>query len=162
MTMTMRIGSTWESGVGLQRCARVTAKSAWHETLYDRVAPIEVAERVSPGPAWLDSSLRRLEEYGTYGANWNGYGERPIARTALEVGADLLRLLSQAADDRFAPSAVVPLATGGIQIEWGSDGDVIVEVLPEGIAEAWLARDDKTWRLREATDYSDLLRAIAR
>ena len=74
----------------------------------------------------------------------------------------MLAVLARADDGSFAPSAVVPLASGGVQLEWGDDGDLLVEVGPDGGAEAWLADLNLTWQLREAADYSDLLRFIVR
>ena len=139
----------------------------WDEYRYDRQAAIEVADISrtlrSDRLSWLAGCMGQLDEYRVYGANWNGYGERPIARIALEVAADLLRwIAAEGQEARIAPSAVVPLATGGIQIEWGSEGDVVVEITPVGQTEAWLADSDKSWQLREATDYSDLVRCISR
>lgn len=103
------------------------------------IRPEDTWTQTLPGDTcWLAHRLGQLREYGTYAANWNGYGEHPITTAALQTGAAVLRRC------RTAPSAVVPLATGGIQIEWGPKGDRILEINPEGDIEMGLSATIET------------------
>ena len=75
--------------------------------------------------------LRVLQELP---ADWNGYGEQPIA---LEAVAQTAKLLAGLGPSRLKPD-IVPLSDGGIQIEWSNAGrELEVEVGPLGETQAY-------------------------
>lgn len=78
-------------------------------------------------PAWVEPTVRSLDELLGLDAGWDSYGSRRIdltcALAALKFALDTLR------DDSPAPS-VVPTSRGGLQFEWHTAGvDLEVEFL---------------------------------
>ena len=140
----------------------ILAPSVWRSDagVYDRLAAPATVRLSGGAPIWLFGAVERLARFSGYGANWNGFGERQISGRAVLKAALILREISEAIP-AAAPSAVVPLATGGIQIEWGDDSDVIVEVTAEGEAEGYLGSNNHSWDLREAVDFAQLFRFLA-
>lgn len=115
-----------------------------------------VGRRLQP---WLRSAAQTIERLARYPDNWNGYGERRITPRAVDRAIRLLAIV--ALSDSPSPSAIVPVANGGLQLEWGDTGDVTVEVFPSGEAEGYHVDKDATWQLREGADFAQLIRYIA-
>lgn len=136
------------------------AVTAWPSGRYERVgAPLTrtIPIRLDVRSTWLVSAIQRIASFSAYPENWNGFGERRITDRAVISGAKVLSRIAVAEP----PTAVVPLATGGVQIEWGDTGEVIVEVMPDGRAEGYLVGPDVSWPLTETADFVKLLRFIA-
>ena len=162
MSMTKTTVSPWSAERGLQFSdgSDIETLSGWSPGKYRRTGVSAVVRLTGTAPEWLVNSLRRLTTFSGYSPNWNGYGERAISGPAVLRAASLLR--DVAAAGLGQPSAVVPLATGGVQVEWGDDGDVVLEVSPDGDVDAYLADNDFTWPIREQTDFDQLGRFLAR
>lgn len=77
------------------------------------------------------------------GSDWNGYGEKEPHPASAKRVVQILEAVEYVGP---AP-AIVPLATGGLQLEWhGARGSVEIEVPPTGDATAWVTLDgDDDW-----------------
>jgi len=85
----------------------------------------------------LGSTYRRLDELMTLRSGWDSYRARSISSTAVGAAKSLLSALGGSVyprlGEKIQPYAVVPLPTGGVQLEWrGGRGSLEVEVKPEG------------------------------
>lgn len=66
-------------------------------------------------PAWARRVLTRLAQLERLAPNWDSYGGRPLSRRHRDAALDFLGRVM--ADDVEVPD-VVPLADGGLQLEW--------------------------------------------
>ena len=96
------------------------------------VAEIREADRTVPllSVADLDPRIEELAarcaSFLDLGDNWNSYRARPIEESLIEDGLRIAAMVL--APGRRAP-AIVPTATGGVQLEWHSaDEDLEIEV----------------------------------
>jgi hypothetical protein len=115
-----------------------------------------------PEPPWLRSTLEAAVELSGLPENWDSYGARRVAVGAVVAAIDLLlRVMPYAAP----PPQVVPMSTGGIQLEWHTGGiDVEVAVRPSGEASALFEdlRTGEEWEGSVAEPRTDLAGALAR
>ena len=87
--------------------------------------------------AALQPAFERLEELAGLGPGWDSYGAAPISARAIASVRRLLAAIASEVDDpagdRVRPYVVVPIANGGVQIEWrGPGGSLEVDVGPAG------------------------------
>jgi hypothetical protein len=89
--------------------------------------PLEI---LSPKQA---EAMRRLGEIAKLPENWDSYGSPPPTSIAVDIVMDLLLKI----DDRNLPSArVVPVSSGGVQLEWRvPHRELQLEISGEGIAQ---------------------------
>jgi hypothetical protein len=81
-------------------------------------ATFATAERVAQR-AWYEAALNALGAVLALPANWDGYGaERPEAEHAFRALVFLQRVMR----DTTPLPAIVPLADGGVQVEWHRGG----------------------------------------
>ncbi len=81
---------------------------------------------------WFHPTVGRLEGFLSLREDWNGYGEQPIHESAVKRA---VAVLNDVCDEGPAP-CVVPMADGGVQIEWAAGGfEIEVEVPPAGPAQ---------------------------
>lgn len=90
-----------------------------------------------PTSSGIAESVDELLNLALLEADWDSYGGQPPSPRALRQANRLLlradKLFSVSAQDRIRPFAVVPLASGGVQMEWRTNRqDVEVEVKPTG------------------------------
>ena len=87
-------------------------------------------DSLSPNQA---EAMRTLGELANLPQNWDGYGSPPPTRAALRLVMDVLLCI----DDRSLPSArVVPVSSGGIQLEWRvSPRELQLEISGDGSAQ---------------------------
>lgn len=72
-----------------------------------------------PAADWLRAAIRRVEDLTALAPGWDGYGAKAIdAGVALQVVSFLL----DHAYRTLPEPAIVPLADGGLQIEWHHNG----------------------------------------
>jgi hypothetical protein len=84
-------------------------------------------------PRWLEPTLRTVGGLADLEPDWDSHGARAIDPRVLREAIDLLRSLMRGSTP--AP-AVVPLADGGIQLEWHAVGlDLEIAVHRFGPAE---------------------------
>jgi hypothetical protein len=70
-------------------------------------------------PDWIMPTLSSIVQFLTLPPGWNSHAAAPVTLTAAQVGLDVL----VAAAEQAAPApAVVPLSSGGLQIEWHAGG----------------------------------------
>ncbi len=154
--------SPWSPHRGLKRTGGfvVVEPTSWYDSPYVRQARCPLIVQIPAGISqpWLEAGIAQLQAFSAYEANWNGYGERPIASKAIMRAAMILDLVSGTAGAR--PSAVVPLGTGGVQVEWGDRGELVVEITPEGRAQVIAGDAGLEWSLSEQADYVQLLRFL--
>jgi hypothetical protein len=83
-----------------------------------------------PEPAWMVPAKQAIERLTQLPAGWDSYGARRIQASAVKAVFELLGCTMQ----RHSPvPAVVPTATGGLQLEWHTGGiDLEVEATPDG------------------------------
>jgi hypothetical protein len=86
-------------------------------------------------PSWFMSALIEIQGLLRLGSGWDSYSARPISVRAAE-GA--LTLLTRTMQPVTPEPSIVPMARGGIQLEWHlRDMNIEVTVPPQGLAEAW-------------------------
>ena len=82
-------------------------------------------------PSWLGAVLDELSALLDLKHDWNSYGAVPIEKEAVVAAA---RLVTFGGQDQLRPT-IVPVADGGVQLEWHRAGvSIEVEVGPEGHA----------------------------
>lgn len=115
---------------------------------------------IMPLPRWQSEALARLAELEGLSPNWDGYGGRPVTRRHANRAMTFLGRIMR---DDLPPPEIVPLADGGVQLEWHlphgrrldfiSDDDepqpVIVVDAPQDAVEAAPVGDDTLVRARE-------------
>lgn len=96
---------------------------------------VQAPELTSSQDPFADA-LRRIDEFRGLEPNWNSYGAERVTREAISAAKVLFRALSDDARQLgpgLRPVAVVPLGSGGVQVEWfGPGGELEVEIEPDG------------------------------
>ena len=122
-------------------------------TLYDDPKPLyetrfttsegDLVLRVFRDPPWLFPFLAALHRAAQLESNWDSYGAIPVrARTVIGSVSVMDRIMQ---DDSPEPS-VVPLADGGVQLEWHRGGvDLEIEVGSDGRPSGYYRRGDLEW-----------------
>lgn len=92
-----------------------------------------------PKPKQLPWSLyvdRQLSEFSQLRPGWDSYGARPISSAAIEAARRFLTCLALIvpAVPRLPQPRIVPLVTGGVQLEWDTTdgGWTEIEFHPDG------------------------------
>jgi hypothetical protein len=85
----------------------------------------------------LDSAFRDLEELAELEADWDTYGGLPpsahATATAGRAMVAVMERFGSSVGERAAPYAVLPIADGGIQVEWrGLGREIEVSISPSG------------------------------
>jgi hypothetical protein len=89
-----------------------SASAAWRR----QIVTFEVR---NPAADWLRDAISEVEALTKLPADWNTYGSRPIAASA---ATQAVGFLVDNAYAELARPAVVPLADGGVQLEWHRGG----------------------------------------
>ena len=89
------------------------------------------------GPAVLRPTLKRLAQLEALGLDWDSYGALPLTSTALARADALVRQIVDvyggSLGERAAPYTVMPIADGGVSIEWrGTSVDLELDIGPSG------------------------------
>jgi hypothetical protein len=105
------------------------ARAAGHNRVDEAVAAFSRAYAVftkpwQPVSGFRERASAELERIGQLPAGWDGYGAPTIDPEIVEAATALVQRLP---DDIAPPPRVVPLASGGLQLEWAS-GDVSLEL----------------------------------
>ena len=87
-----------------------------------KVVTVEMTKEPTP---WLKQALDRISALTALAEGWDGYGGRAVDAS---VVMDAVRFLTEVAYPGISNPSIVPLATGGLQIEWHRGG-VDVEVI---------------------------------
>ena len=90
-----------------------------------------------PEDALLSPVRQRLEELAQLDPDWDSYGACPPARAALdgalEFASRVERRFWRRVGERVLPSAISPLPSGGIELEWHNPGELVaVDIGPDG------------------------------
>ena len=73
---------------------------------------------------------QRLRSLADLGQNWNSYGARVVSAEALRLAIFILQRA-----DIPTPTAIVPLASGGVQLEWDHrSAEIEIGIQPDGVA----------------------------
>jgi hypothetical protein len=85
----------------------------------------------------LSGAYQHLDEFLALTAGWDSYGALPVAQTAIATAKKVLASIQASTagllGEETAPSAIVPVATGGVELEWtGQHGMLELFVRPEG------------------------------
>jgi len=117
---------------------------SWNGEKKRRRATRELAPRPDTDASWssttplaaspaLDQSVRRIQALARLQENWDSYGALRIHASAVE---GTLRLVAIADSYGLPPPHIVPVADGGLQLEWvDDDRSAEVEVRPDGSVE---------------------------
>jgi hypothetical protein len=93
-------------------------------------------EAVSSPPFWLPAVIESLQELLDLQEDWDTYGSGRIAPAA---AAEALVLVINLMSDGAKLPSIVPMSSGGIQLEWHDDRvDIEAEVDGGGEPKAWL------------------------
>jgi hypothetical protein len=122
----------WQSAIALGPFFRTTTATLGTPARIERLAYTSAASH--PVHA-IAQTLQKLNEFVRLEAGWDSYAAEPVSELAINSARSLLLALPGFVDDcagsEFVPFAVVPLANGGIQIEWrAEDRGIEVEIDP--------------------------------
>ncbi len=113
------------------------------------------------GPAVLHASLQRLDELSKLQRDWDTYGAVPLTATALTGAYAIMRkavdLFGDPRAGRVAPYTLMPIADGGVSIEWrGPRATLELDIGPSGVL-SYLLIDQSTGerQFEEASDVSE-------
>ena len=130
---------------------------------HPQTRPVAEAERkessgvVSNVAGLPDATRERLAELGRLEADWDSYGALQVAPRALAAGGAIISLAIAQTGDRGVPRDIMPIADGGIALEWRSPGvELGLNACPEGGWTALLVeRGEGGRRATERYDLSD-------
>jgi hypothetical protein len=128
-----------------------------------QLAPRERATLNEPQFEWLKPVVQRLTEICALPVGWDGYRGRP---TRFDIASFTFSMLQNiCAPDSPAPS-LVPLSSGGLQVEWHTDQiEIELTVHAPYSVQAWITDptlgDDGVERPL-TTDYSSILPWVQR
>lgn len=107
-------------------------------------------EAVSAPPFWLPVVIESLQELLELRDDWDSYGSGRILPAA---AAEALVLVVNLMADGAKPPSIVPMSSGGIQLEW-HDGqvDIEAEVDGSGAPKAWLEERGEETQLFDLID----------
>lgn len=80
-------------------------------------------------PAWVGPTIVAFSAIASLPANWDTYGARPVSRDVIRLALETLATVMQV--NSPVPS-VVPLADGGIQLEWHRKQQDLEIIFPVG------------------------------
>ena len=87
------------------------------------------------GPAFLRPTLKRLAQLETLEHDWDSYGGLPPCARSLTMAQSIMVRMTKRFGERGVPAEVMPIADGGIQLEWqGPSGALAVNAAPD---ESW-------------------------
>jgi hypothetical protein len=100
------------------------------------------------GPAVLRAALQRLDELAKLERDWDSYGALPLTSTALIQADALMRKIAKrygpTLGDGAAPYTLMPIADGGVSIEWrGPNATLELDIGPIGML-SYLLIDNST------------------
>jgi len=108
----------------LSRLERASAAEPWyqkpisHERVYfsrGRILTLRWRDFGQPLPPWFDSVMQGFADLSTLEPDWDSYNAKPIEGTVIHKAIALL-------DALFTPKtpapSIVPLSSGGLQVEW--------------------------------------------
>jgi hypothetical protein len=142
MTDTMTIPSYW-SGLSFLSDEAISAPTPKHETVRIMLTdpPTQAVDlslshclmRITwrgKKPAWLDESVRTMQQLAQLPANWSSYGSHAIEDAAIISAA---RMMWQLLPPISPAPVVVPTLHGGVALAWHRNGmDIEIEFSPEG------------------------------
>jgi hypothetical protein len=80
-----------------------------------------VTMKIGFAAAWFNDAIARLDDLATLASDWDSYGAKPVAADMAIAAVRFLAEVAVASPDVHQPS-IVPLADGGIQVEWHRSG----------------------------------------
>lgn len=124
----------------------------------------------SPPDSIIQPAFHRLTELGRLTPDWDTYGGEPPTRASLATAYALLfevaERFGEPFGERVRPFAIVPLAAGGVQIEWRQTGaEVELEIGPGGdIAYLFIDKRgaDRVFQEKDSVSWDEALEVIAR
>ena len=112
------------------------------------------------GPAILRPAFQRLDELSKLERDWDTYGALPLTSVALEAAEKIMRKVVKAfgkmPSEGVAPYTLMPIADGGVSIEWrGPQADLEIDIGPSGaLSYLLIERADGNRRFEEGSDIS--------
>src|SRR5687768_1919567 len=80
-----------------------------------------------------DATRERLAELSRLEPDWDSYGALRIAPTALKSAGSIIGKVIARAGDRGVPRDIMPIADGGVALEWRGPGvELGLNACPEG------------------------------
>jgi hypothetical protein len=85
------------------------------------------------GPAIVRPALQRLAQLEVLEHDWDSYGGLPPCARSLTMARSMMVRMAKRFEQHGVPSEVMPIADGGIQLEWqGRSGALAVNAAPDG------------------------------
>src|SRR5688500_6555113 len=85
------------------------------------------------GPAVLRPALKRLAQLEALEHEWDSYGGMPPSSRSHTMAQSMMVRMAKRCEERGVPAEVMPIADGGVQLEWqGSSGALAVNAAPDG------------------------------
>jgi hypothetical protein len=113
------------------------------------------------GPAVLHGSFQRLDTLSKLEQDWDSYGALPLTPTALARADATMRkavaLFGVTLGERVAPYTLMPIADGGVSIEWRGPSAILeLDIGPSGALSYLLIDHSADERVfEEASDVSE-------
>jgi hypothetical protein len=100
----------------VERVALVQAWSTTSSTGEPTVVKVKLGQQPS---AWLRSALQQISALTALAAGWDSYDAKPVSA---EMVMEAVEFLIEIAYPDLARPSIVPLADGGLQVEWHRNG----------------------------------------
>lgn len=85
------------------------------------------------GPAVLRPALQRLAQLEALEHDWDSYGGLPPCARSLTMAQAIMLRMAKRFGEHAVPAEVMPIADGGIQLEWqGRSGALVLNAAPDG------------------------------
>jgi hypothetical protein len=115
-----------------------------------------------PATVDLRAAVKRLRRFGDLMPDWDSYGAQPISHRAIDAGISLVvevqEQLGGTLGDAIEPYNIIPVAHGGVGIEWrGAGGELTVEITSDGeLGFLLVDSDDAGEHISEADNVSEV------
>lgn len=116
----------------LERSVRIEAVAKPHSSGRESAEVPQIYQvTLSSAPSgWYGAALNRISQLTELAAGWNSYASREVQA---DMAMETVRFLATVAYPGIAAPAIIPLADGGLQVEWHRGGlDVEITFSDEG------------------------------
>lgn len=153
MTRTQAVATEWYPSDGQATTERRAEVIGFPTTVQKRITLAE------PTIEWADKVKRRLTYLCGLRAGWDGYNGRPIR---FDTSYFTLQLLQRVCSPKTPPPEIVPLSSGGLQVEWHHPhAEIELTIRAPYDVKAWVSQGEEdeegTELLPLTTDFTSIV-----